>query len=111
MTRGGSKPGERRGGREAGTPNKSTADLKERLAALGCDPIEGMARIAMNRRVPVAVRARCFAELAQYVYPKRKAIEHTGDADNLLRIELITVGSKSTSIAEDVDSPPHPDET
>ena len=101
MSRGGSKPGERRGGREAGTPNKATADLKERLIELGCDPIEGMARIAMNTRAPLAVRAKMFAELVQYVYPKRKAVEHTGVEDNLLRIEVISVGAKSTSTADD----------
>jgi hypothetical protein len=38
-----------------------------------------MARIAMNKKNPVALRARMFAELAQYA-PKRKALGHSGDA-------------------------------
>ena len=84
--------GHKTGGRIAGTPNKATADLQTKLDALGCNPIEGMARIAMNRRAPVAVRAKMFAELAQYIYPKRKAVEHTGTADNLIRIEVTRVG-------------------
>lgn len=31
-TRGGSKPGERRGGRQKGTPNKTTATMKQAIA-------------------------------------------------------------------------------
>lgn len=33
MARGGSKPGERRGGRKAGTPNKLTRTIKEAIEA------------------------------------------------------------------------------
>jgi hypothetical protein len=47
----GAKPGERRGGRQRGVPNKRTLDVIERLAALRCDPIAGMARIALNKRI------------------------------------------------------------
>src|SRR4051794_40874214 len=47
----GASPGERRGGRRKGSRNKATVAVAERLAALGCDPIEGMARIA-TRDVP-----------------------------------------------------------
>jgi hypothetical protein len=43
MSRGGSKPGERRGGRCKGTPNKRTMAVADRLKALGRDPIEGLA--------------------------------------------------------------------
>lgn len=35
MPRGGSKPGERRGGRQKGTPNKVTKSLKEAILAAG----------------------------------------------------------------------------
>ena len=72
----GSKPGEHRGGRRAGTPNKRTLDVIERLDALGCDPIEGMARIAMDQGNSPELRGKMFAELAGYVAPKRKAIDH-----------------------------------
>jgi len=69
--------GRKTGGRVAGTPNKRTAEVMERLEALGCDPIEGMARIAMDEANPPELRGRMFAELAQYVAPKRKAVEHS----------------------------------
>ena len=36
-----------------------------------------MAGIALNKKNPVELRARMFAELAQCVAPKRKALEHS----------------------------------
>src|SRR4030095_67280 len=65
------------GGRVTGTPNKRTAEIMERLEVLGCDPIEGMARLAMDESNPPELRGRMFSELAQYVAPKRKAVEHS----------------------------------
>lgn len=53
-------------------------DISEKLRALGCDPIEGMAILAMDKTQKPELRGRMFAELAQYEFPKRKAIEHTG---------------------------------
>jgi len=44
---------------------------------LNCDPIEGMARLAMDANNTSELRGRMFAELAQYVAPKRKAIEQS----------------------------------
>lgn len=63
------------GGRQRGTPNKRTVEVSDRLAALGCDPLEGMARLAMDDANSPEVRGRMFAELAQYMYPKRRATE------------------------------------
>jgi len=75
----GASPGERRGGRHKGTPNKQTKAVAERLEALGCDPLEGMARIAMDEKQPIGLRAQMYKELAQYVAPNRKALEHKGE--------------------------------
>ena len=63
------------GGRTLGTPNKKTQVLIERLEALDCDPIEGLVRIAQDEKISTELRVRCYAELAQYVYPKRKAVD------------------------------------
>jgi hypothetical protein len=70
-------------GRPKGVLNKRTRDVIDKLAALDCDPIEGMALIAMDERNSIEVRARMFVELAQYVAPKRKAVEHSGDGATL----------------------------
>lgn len=73
----GSKPGERRGGRKKGVPNKATLDVAERIKALGCDPIEGMVKVANMalEEKDLTVAGRMYTELAQYVAPKRKAVE------------------------------------
>ncbi len=62
-------------GRKAGTPNKRTKSIEEKLEAMGCDPIEAMARLAMDENESSALRFAALKELAQYVAPKRKAVE------------------------------------
>jgi hypothetical protein len=46
------------GGRQRGSPNKRTLEVIDKLAALRCDPITGMAKLAMDKSK--------YAELAQY---------------------------------------------
>ena len=67
--------GHKTGGRTAGTPNRKTTEVAELLGSLGCDPIAGMAAIAANQQNPPELRGRMYAELAQYVYPKRRAVD------------------------------------
>ena len=69
------------GGRQKGTPNKTTQDIQAKLDALGCDPITGMAEIAAEARTAgdFNLADQMYKELAQYVAPKRKAIEVQGD--------------------------------
>lgn len=54
----GSQPGERRGGRKAGTPNKKTEELEAILRRLNCSPEERLALIA-NGTLPCCV---CFGK-------------------------------------------------
>jgi len=63
------------GGRQKGTPNRATLTAAEKLEALCCDPLAGMARLAMDEKNAPELRARLFIELAQYLYPKRKAVD------------------------------------
>lgn len=60
------------GGRTRGTPNRATLEVAEKLAALGCDPIEALATIAMDKNNPLELRVRVLSDLASYRYPKRK---------------------------------------
>ena len=77
--------GKKTGGRLRGTPNRRTTDIQVLLMRMGCDPIEGMAKIAMDCTNPVEIRARMYAELAQYVAPKRKAVQvDTGDTNRVI---------------------------
>ena len=71
--------GHKTGGRTAGTPNRKTQEISALLESLGCNPIDGMAKIAMDEKHSPELRGRMYAELAQYVYPKRKAVELATD--------------------------------
>ena len=75
-------------GRSKGSKNKQNQAVIDRLEELGCDPIEGMARIAMDDRAELSLRAQMFKELAQYVAPKRKAVEMKTEAEISL-VDLI----------------------
>ncbi len=57
-------------GRPKGSRNKQTLGIIDRLEALGCDPLEGMARIAMDESAHPSLRAQMYKELAQYVASK-----------------------------------------
>lgn len=84
----GSRPGERRGGRTAGTPNRATAEVAEKLAALGFDPIIAMVTIATDPAADLALRARMASDLAQFVHPRRKAVDHATEAEGGLTIVI-----------------------
>jgi hypothetical protein len=82
--------GRKTGGRSKGTPNKKTEELAQRLADIGCDPVEGMATIAMDDANPPELRGRMYAELAQYLYPKRRATEIKTDDGPRVTFEIHT---------------------
>ena len=57
---------------------------------MGCDPIAGMAAIAMDEKQDIGLRAQMFKELAQYIAPKRKSVEMSGaDGGELTLAELV----------------------
>jgi hypothetical protein len=84
----GAKAGERRGGRQKGTPNKRTIAAAEKLEALGCDPIKQLGQIALDESVEVSLRVQVLKELCQYVAPKRKAMEVTGEDGGPVKTEM-----------------------
>ena len=98
----GSKPGERRGGRKKGTLNKKTQDVLDKLASANCDPILGMVEVADRAKQegdwPLA--GQMYKELAQYVAPKRKAVEHTGADGGPM---AVTVEGEIKTILADID--------
>lgn len=54
--------------------------VTERLEQLGLDPIAGLARIGIKAEEAgeFGVARLCYSDLAQFVYPRRRAVEHTG---------------------------------
>ena len=94
--------GKKTGGRVAGTPNKNNQTIMDKLAALDCDPLEGMAIIAKEsmEAKDYVTALNAFKELGQYVAPKRKSIEVKGD----LGVELyadIMVGFRDIPLDTD----------
>ena len=69
-------------GRPRGSKNRFTLAVEQRLAERGVDPITFLADIVLNEDGAWTAdhRLRAAIELASYVAPKRKAIEHTADA-------------------------------
>ena len=72
-------------GRPKGVKNKRTLLLEDKLEALGCDPIAYLAEVMMDEARPVELRMKAAAELAPYVWPKRRAIEHTNGSNTAIR--------------------------
>lgn len=83
--------GNSKSGRRKGIPNKRTQDVIDKLAALNCDPLQGMATIAekamANKDYNLA--GQMYRELAQYVAPKRKAVEMSGEVDSKLTVQAL----------------------
>ena len=71
------------GGRSPGTPNNETDAIAQKLAILGCDPIEGLAQIAMNSETMPELKVPCLADLGQYIYPKRKAADVLPESEGI----------------------------
>ena len=88
MAKGGARPGS---GRPAGKANKRSQEIQDRLEKLGCDPIEGMAVIAMDPNTDDSLKMQCYKELAQYIAPKRKAIDMEASLDGNVTIEVVRV--------------------
>lgn len=85
----GSVKGEYRGGRKKGVPNKRTQAVADKLAEIGFDPLESLARLAMDAKKEgdKVMEFQASKELAQYVAPKRKAMEVSADTSNIITIE------------------------
>jgi hypothetical protein len=76
--RGGSYPGERRGGRKKGTPNKRGVAQLEAAVAGGILPLEFLLQIMRNEAEPCDRRLSAAIAAARYCHTKLKAIAYTG---------------------------------
>jgi hypothetical protein len=74
----GSKPGERRGGRQAGTPNKASAQREAEVAASGLTPLDYMLSVLRNDKNTDEMRLDAANKAAPYVHPRLNAIQHSG---------------------------------
>lgn len=75
----GSAPGERRGGRKPGVPNKSTADVKALAQKYGPDAMKELHRLALKAESEAA-RVSAIKEIFDRAYGKSTQVV-AGDAD------------------------------
>ena len=70
----GSRPGERRGGRKKGTPNKKTLLHNALIAAVAADPnlrpLDFFLRLMQQSTLPLAIRVHAAEEALPFVHPK-----------------------------------------
>ena len=84
--KGGKRPG---AGRPKGSLGEKTKAVQAKLEELGCDPIEALANISMDTSNTPELRFQANKELAQYVSPKRKAIEMDANLDGGLKVNVV----------------------
>lgn len=100
MPRGRKKGCPKTGGRVKGSINKINSDIVTMLDSMGCNPFEGMAKIANDEEIPNEIRLRAYTELAQYCLPKKRAVEHTGPGGGPLELNVNPVDSLISRIAQ-----------
>jgi hypothetical protein len=71
-------------GRKKGTPNKMTQSVMDICAEMGFDPVRGLVQLALTAE-DESNRVTAHKELMKYIYPQRKAVEHSGTIDTGLQ--------------------------
>ena len=90
MSGGGSKPGERRGGRKKGSANKVTREFRETVNRLLEDNSENVgAWLEQVALVDPAKALDLIAKLAEYAAPKLSRSEHTGGDGGPLQVSVV----------------------
>ena len=77
-------------GRPKGSLGEKTKAVQAKLDQLGCDPIEALANISMDTSNTPELRFQANKELAQYVAPKRKAVELDAAVDGGINVNLVS---------------------
>ena len=101
----GSRPGERRGGRKKGTPNKkiTVARVKAEIRAAigivpaGFTPLEYMERVMNDESQPEERRDKMAICAAPYRHPRLTTTSIGGDKDNPLKLNIEKMDSLELS--------------
>lgn len=95
----GSKPGERRGGRKKGTPNKATAEREKAIRKSGLTPLDYMLKLLRNSKLDQDTRLEAAKAAAPYVHPKLNSVEFSGPNGGPVQVEEVrrTIVDPSTA--------------
>lgn len=84
----GSQPGERRGGREKGTPNKRTAEKAAEVEASGLTPLDFMLNVMRDDAQAMDLRFDAAKAAAPYVHARLSSIDANVDLNGQLVIQI-----------------------
>ena len=102
----GSKPGERRGGRQKGTPNKRTTEMFAELSQ-GEMPLDYMLKRMRDPQVPYETRDRLAAAAAPYCHARLASMEVAGKDGKDLIPDSTSEFDKARLIAHVLSSAMH----
>lgn len=102
----GSAPGERRGGRQKGTPNRATASVRAILEDAGANPAERLIALAQRaeKTGEIALAADIWSKLAAFAYPKPRPAEL--DPDRVIELEKAIIEAKLEAAANAAERNP-----
>lgn len=86
----GSRPGEHRGGRKKGVPNRVTAEQRKAMQDSGLAPLDYLLSVVRDEDQSPLTRLDAAKAAAPYVHAKLSAIEHSGNAHKPVQIEVVT---------------------
>lgn len=89
MPRGGAKPGERRGGRKKGVPNRASAAKVAAIEASGLTPLDYLLSVLRDTILPRDARIEAAKAAAPYVHPKLANIELTGKDGGPIGVNVV----------------------
>src|SRR5215472_8482377 len=97
MAGGGSRPGERRGGRKPGVPNRASAAREAAIAESGMTPLDYMISVFRDENQPVNVRLDAARSAANFVHPRLASVG-IGNQDGWpLQVQIIRFSDLDTS--------------
>ncbi len=85
----GSAPGERRGGRQKGTPNRATAAREAEVAASGMTPLAYMLAILRNEEAGTEDRKWAAQHAAPYVHPRLAQQQFKGPDGGNIVVQIV----------------------
>ncbi len=77
-------------GRKKGSLNKLAASVAICVEECGHNPVRALVEIGRDPDVSDELRCRANSELMKYLYPQRKAVEHTGFGGGAIEIMNVT---------------------
>lgn len=91
-------------GRPKGSTNKRTFKVANILEKQGINPLAEMAKMVQDPNVSDRVKADILKELGSYLYPKRKAIEVSGDQESPVQFQLVLTPNQKGQQQKQVNS-------